>query len=102
MAKAETTTTTQAQAPPRPPPALDRKAIFYMCLLALQFGVQPVLTRRYTPPGITRSTVILTQEVVKFGIAWAMLRLSGAADEAVKGKILAFYWNAAFFCGTCH
>lgn len=64
---------------------LDRKAILYMGILALQFGIQPVLTRRYTPPGITRSTVILTQEVMKFGIAFAMLRVSGATSEAVKG-----------------
>jgi hypothetical protein len=67
--------------------ALDRKAVVYMFLLALQFGIQPVLTRRYTPKGITRSTVILTQEVVKFGIALVMLRFSGATSEAFRGRL---------------
>ena len=57
-------------------PSLDGKALFYMGLLALQFGMQPSLTRQYTPSGINRSTVILVQEVMKFGLAAAMLRLS--------------------------
>jgi hypothetical protein len=66
-------------------PPLDRRALFYMFLLAVQFGVQPILTRRYTPPGITRSTVVLMQEFVKFAIAGSMLQLSGATREALKG-----------------
>jgi hypothetical protein len=80
MAKAEAATSSTS-------PALDRKAMFYMFLLAVQFGVQPILTRRYTPPGITSSTVILAQEVVKFGIAFFMLRVSGATSEAISGKL---------------
>jgi hypothetical protein len=67
-------------------PRLDGKAIFYMCLLAVQFGIQPVLTRTFTPPGITRSTVILVQEVLKFVIAFTMMQLSGATRVALKGE----------------
>jgi thiamine transporter ThiT len=67
-------------------PQLDGKAIFYMFLLAVQFGIQPVLTRTFTPPGITRSTVILVQEVLKFAIAFTMMQLSGATRDAVKGE----------------
>ena len=75
--------------PPRP---LDKKAIFYMSLLALQFGIQPILTRRYTPTGITRSTVVLVQELLKFVIALTMLRLSGSTAEALKGKEKCAYY----------
>lgn len=47
-------------------PPLDGRALFYMVLLAIQFGIQPILTRNYTAPGINKSTVILMQEAVKF------------------------------------
>lgn len=67
-------------------PALDRKAVFYMFLLALQFGVQPILTRRYTPQGITRSTVVLMQELVKFVMAGITLLVSGGMRTAMKGR----------------
>jgi len=66
-------------------PSLDGKSMFYLFLLAIQFGIQPILTRTYTPPGITRSTVILTQEIVKFFMALTMLRISGTASDALKG-----------------
>jgi hypothetical protein len=70
----------------RTEPRLDGKAIFYMFLLAVQFGIQPVLTRTFTPPGITRSTVIMIQEVLKFVIAFTMIQLSGATRAALKGE----------------
>lgn len=77
----------EKQPPEIPPKNTDeRKALFSMALLALQFGVQPILTRRYTPPGIIPSTVILMQEIVKFGIAYTMLRGSGATAQATKGR----------------
>ena len=69
--------------------ALSGKAMFYLLLLALQFGVQPVLTRSYTPPGICRSSVVLVQEVLKFCMAGFMLRISNSAREAFKGKWVA-------------
>lgn len=62
-------------------PPIDGKALFYMFLLALQFGIQPSLTRHFTSPGINRSTVILVQEVMKFGLAATMLRLSNTTDQ---------------------
>jgi UDP-sugar transporter A1/2/3 len=50
---------------------VPRNAILYMSLLAIQFGVQPILVRRFTPMGICKSSVVLTQELVKGVIAYA-------------------------------
>jgi len=95
MPKTSTGSSTPAAA------ALDGKAMFYLLLLALQFGLQPVLTKKFSPPGITRSTVILMQELVKFFMALFMLRISNSFAEAVKGtNILAvlvgflFLWSS--------
>jgi UDP-sugar transporter A1/2/3 len=63
-------------APPAPVVAtqttedLPRQAILYMTLLAVQFGVQPILVRQFTPQGICKSSVVLTQELVKGVIAF--------------------------------
>ena len=48
---------------------LSKTAITSMSLLALQFGIQPILVRKYTPQTIVRSSVVLVQELVKFVIA---------------------------------
>jgi len=55
-------------------------AITCMSLLALQFGIQPLLVRKFTPQTIVRSSVVLVQEVVKFGIAGAIY-FSGTKKE---------------------
>lgn len=68
-------------------PPLDGRALFYMALLAVQFGIQPILTRNFAAPGINKSTVILTQEIVKFGLAFLMLSLSGGREKALKGEM---------------
>ena len=47
---------------------LSYQAIIAMCLLALQFGIQPIVTQRYTSKNIIKSTVIFTQEAVKLTI----------------------------------
>jgi hypothetical protein len=70
-----------------PPPPLNSTAIFYMVLLAMQFGIQPILTRRYAPTGINRSAVVLMQEATKFSIALFMLYLSGNLKLALKGTL---------------
>jgi hypothetical protein len=75
---------------------MNWRALFYMVLLAVQFGVQPILTRRYTSPVIIKSTVILTQEVVKFVIAWILLTLSGASSESFKGAFNSFLFICYF------
>ena len=44
---------------------LSFNAIVFMSLLALQFGIQPIVTQRFTSKMIIKSTVIFMQEVVK-------------------------------------
>jgi UDP-sugar transporter A1/2/3 len=51
---------------------LTPTAIMCMSLLALQFGIQPILVRKFTPQTIVRTSVVLVQEIVKFGIAGAI------------------------------
>eukprot|EP00591_Stephanopyxis_turris_P010810 CAMPEP_0195506952 /NCGR_PEP_ID=MMETSP0794_2-20130614/482_1 /TAXON_ID=515487 /ORGANISM="Stephanopyxis turris, Strain CCMP 815" /LENGTH=455 /DNA_ID=CAMNT_0040633439 /DNA_START=55 /DNA_END=1422 /DNA_ORIENTATION=+ len=65
--------------------AVNVEGLFYMFLLALQFGLQPVLTKRFTPQTVNRSTVVMAQDVVKFFMAGAFLVLSGNWGAAVSG-----------------
>ena len=51
------------------PSPLSPKALIYMSLLALQFGIQPCLTKKFTSPEIIIPTVIFTQEIVKLLMA---------------------------------
>lgn len=71
--------------PPRQTKPVSREAILYMVLLAFQFGLQPILTRRFTPPTVCRSTVIFVQECLKFCLAFAMLHINGSAKAALQG-----------------
>jgi len=78
------------------PPSLNRKAMFYMFLLSLQFAFQPLLTRTYTPTKICRSTVILMQELLKFLLAFFMLVISGSYRSAISGWTV-FIWATVAF-----
>mmetsp|Transcript_2577 Transcript_2577/g.6705 ORF Transcript_2577/g.6705 Transcript_2577/m.6705 type:complete len:380 (-) Transcript_2577:201-1340(-) len=62
---------------------LSVRALGYMCLLALQFGLQPILTRRFTPPTVCRTTVIIGQEMLKFFLGLFMLTTSGNFKRAI-------------------
>lgn len=64
---------------------IDKKALICMSLLSIQFGLQPTITRRFTPDGVCRSTVVLMQEVLKFCFAFLMLKISGTKQSAVAG-----------------
>jgi hypothetical protein len=78
-------------------------AVISMALLALQNGLQPILTRRFTEPGINRSTVILVQEILKGIMAYSLLYMTTRRKESVwKGEArrasfsicAALYYNA--------
>lgn len=66
---------------------LGIEAIVSMSLLALQFGLQPSLTRKFTPKNINKSTVVFTQDFVKLCMAALALLITGGWSEAIVG------WN---------
>lgn len=65
--------------------AISGQAGIYLALLALQFGIQPILMQRYAPAGIIRSTVVLMQELTKFVLAGSILRLDSSWPSAIQG-----------------
>lgn len=58
--------------------SLSPMALWYMLLLSVQFGSQPILTRKFTPKSITRSTVILMQDVVKVFLSCILMMLTNS------------------------
>ena len=69
--------------------SLSPTALFFMGLLAMQFGIQPIVTKKFTSPEIIKSTVIFTQEVVKLLIAMIGITLNSSS----KWKDIASSWS---------
>lgn len=63
------------------------EAFIFMSLLALQFGIQPGLTRAYAPHSISKSSFVLLQEGFKFVFATMGLFAGGKqkVNEALEG-----------------
>ncbi|GAX09746.1 hypothetical protein FisN_19Lh215 [Fistulifera solaris] len=59
----------------------------YMFLLALQFASQPILTQKFAPKTIVKSTYVLAQELVRLVTATSLLLLTGNWQGATRG------WN---------
>ncbi len=57
---------------------------FYLCALAIQFGIQPLLTKAYAPSGIIRSTFVMAQDLVRFFTCWLTLVVGGTWHLAVQ------------------
>jgi len=66
---------------------LTPQALFYMLLLSFQFGLQPVLVRRFTDENINRTSVVMMQECIKFVLCFIILGVRGEIHNATKG------WN---------
>lgn len=49
----------------------------YLCALAVQFGVQPLLTKAFAPSGIIRSTFVIAQDLIRFFTCWMTLIVGG-------------------------
>ena len=68
---------------------LTGQAIFYMLLLAIQFGFQPILTKRYIShtcnSSSCRSSVVLVQEALKFFICAVLLWITPQKKTAFQG-----------------
>lgn len=61
----------------------SRNALFYCALLALQFGLQPMIASKFTPSGVSRSSVVIATELAKIVVA-AVTIFSGPSAEIEK------------------
>ncbi|KAL7533982.1 hypothetical protein ACHAWF_004685 [Thalassiosira exigua] len=82
---------------------LSLAALTCMALLALQFGVQPILTRRHTSKDVVRSTVVFAQEAVKLvigvvGIKWG----KRGWGEVTAGWTMASWFRLALLPATIY
>lgn len=90
----------------RPPTSssLSPTALFFMALLAFQFGIQPIVTKKFTSPQIIKSTVIFTQEIVKLVIAMVGITLNSSTSwkEVTKGWSVASWLRLALLPATIY
>jgi Nucleotide-sugar transporter len=68
-----------------PTNALTPTSLIYMSLLALQFGLQPTLTRTFAPKTICRSTIVIMQEVTKLFLSVTLLLATGSWQSSLVG-----------------
>lgn len=65
---------------------MDEKSflvLVYCSLLALQFGLQPMLASKFTPPGVAKSSVVIATEICKIFIS-AVSCLTSSSTEMEK------------------
>ena len=76
-----------------PSSTLTRLSFVYLMLLAVQYAVQPRLSKRYISPKINKQSVALVEEVVKTGLAAAVFcsKPSDIVQGAVKGTFRSFF-----------
>ena len=67
----------------------SRKSLFYCTLLALQFGLQPILVNRFTGSQVSRISLVIGTELTKIFIS--VLTLSG--EPASKRKAALSTWS---------
>lgn len=58
----------------------SQKSLVYCSLLALQFGLQPILSNKFTAPGASKTSLVIATEVAKIVIALFSI-LSGPKEE---------------------
>ena len=63
----------------------SRKGALFLCLLGVQFGLQPLVARKCTAPETIKSVVVLSTDGVKVVLALFMLALE---DRATRAAIL--------------
>jgi solute carrier family 35 (UDP-sugar transporter), member A1/2/3 len=54
----------------------------YMILLAVQFATQPILTKKFAPKGIIRSTYVLAQDCVRLSLSIFLLTITRSWSSA--------------------
>ena len=77
--------------------SLSYKALVFMAMLSLQFGIQPIVTQKFMSKKIIMSTVIFMQEVVKLiisvvGISLGKTRWADVASGEYVWLDLRFYF----------
>merc|ERR1740136_341041 len=77
--------------------SLSGRAVFFMFLLMIQFGMQPMLTRKFTPSRVCKTSVIMVQESLKFVLAISMLMISGRFRRAIEGWSITSWLKVAAF-----
>jgi len=65
--------------------ALTPRALFYMALLAVQFAVQPILTKKYLPKDADLKNVVIATEILKIFLGSAMLSIGSTRGQAGEG-----------------
>lgn len=88
---------------PRSSSESSYKALVFMAMLSLQFGIQPIMNQKFVSKNIIMSTVIFAQEVAKLiiGVAGISLGKTRWADVA-SGEFRSFRPMYTIFSGaTC-
>lgn len=63
----------------------SKRAFFYCTLLAFQFGLQPLISSRYTPIGVNPKTIVIGTELIKVIISLIIISLE---SKEVKQNII--------------
>lgn len=61
---------------------MTAEGILYLALLAIQFGMQPLLYKEFMAKDVDKGSIVLACEVIKFVLASTMLVTSGSAAKA--------------------
>jgi UDP-sugar transporter A1/2/3 len=56
--------------------------LFFCALLAVQYGLQPIITTRCTPKGVSKSSVVISAEIVKMLISFLSIALESRETMA--------------------
>lgn len=67
----------------------QKAALLYCSLLALQFGLQPILASRYTASGVSKSSIVIATEIGKIIIAFISI-ITGPKEDRQR---IARSWN---------
>ena len=75
-----------------PSSTLNQLSFVLMMLLAIQYAIQPRLSKKYIHPSIQKESVALVEEVVKTGFATAIFFSKPASEvsSALKGTCNSF------------
>jgi UDP-sugar transporter A1/2/3 len=79
------------------PASLGGAETLYMLLLAVQFAVQPILTKTFAPQKIIKSTYVLAQDLTRLVICLSLLWMTGGWSTATSNWTFTGAWIAAGF-----